>query len=231
MIGQINLDSKLGKIIYNLVKDKNIKNIVEIGTWNGYGSTQCIKQSIIDNNKTDYLVYSLEINENMYNTAKQNHNLPNFHLLLGTIITEDDLKWCDWDKYFNSPDGYYDGNKSKRTWFDEDIKNIRKTDNVLNLIPENIDLLILDGGEFSTYPEYIKIGNRSKIIILDDTKVLKCKKIREELLLNDNYTILYDDLNDRNGFLVACIKTEYEYNTEDKVLSNIEKEYKKLKNK
>lgn len=42
----------------------NIKNIVEIGTWNGCGSTQCIKQSILDFKKQDYLVYSLEIKKN-----------------------------------------------------------------------------------------------------------------------------------------------------------------------
>jgi hypothetical protein len=206
MTGQINLDSKLGKIIFNIVKDVDIKNIVEIGTWNGYGSTQCIKQSIIDNNKKDYLVYSLEINESMYNIAKINHDLPNFHLLLGRIISEMDLNWFNWNEYFNSNDGYYDGGFSKRKWLEEDIQNMRKVENVLQLIPENIDLLILDGGEFSTYPEYIKIGNRSKVIILDDTNVFKCRKIREELLESNDYEILYDELNDRNGFLVAYTK-------------------------
>lgn len=206
MKGQINLDSKLGKIIYDIVSDIDVKNIVEIGTWNGYGSTQCIKQSIIDNNKKDYLVYSLEINKDMYDIAIGNHNLPNFNLVFGTIVNEEDLKWFEWEKYFNSPDGYYDGGFSKRKWLDEDIENIRKTKNVLELIPNEIDLLILDGGEFSTYPEYMKIGNRAKVIILDDTKVLKCQKIREELISNNNYEILYDELNDRNGFFVARLK-------------------------
>lgn len=206
MTGQINLDSKLGKIIYNIVKDVKIKNIVEIGTWNGYGSTQCIRKSIIDNNKKDYLVYSLEINENMYNIAKLNHDLPKFHLLLGKIITETDLNWFDWDEYFNSNDGYYDGVLSKRKWLEEDIQNMNKVENVLELIPKDIDLLILDGGEFSTYPEYIKIGNRSKVIILDDTNVFKCDRIRKELIESNHYEILYDDLNDRNGFLVAYLK-------------------------
>jgi len=203
MIGQINLDSKLGKIIYEYVGDKKIKNIVEIGTWNGYGSTQCIKQSIIDHNKTDYEVYSLEINPHMYNIAKENHNLPNFHLLLGRIIDIQDLKWMDWEKYFNSSDGFYDGKKSKRTWLEEDKKNMKNVQNVIHRIPNQIDLLILDGGEFTTYPEYLKIGDRSDIIILDDSNELKCKKIREELLDNNNYEILYDEPNDRNGFFIA----------------------------
>lgn len=206
MVGQINLNSKLGGIIYNLVKELDVKNIVEIGTWNGFGSTQCIKQAIIDSKKDDYLVYSLEVNKNMYNIAKANHELPNFNIVLGSIIDESDFNWFDWDLFFNGEDGYYEGSKSKMVWLNEDIKNIKNVPNVLDLIPSKIDLLILDGGEFSTYPEYIKIGERAKILILDDTREMKCKKIRGEILVNGKYDILHDELYDRNGFLVAIKK-------------------------
>jgi hypothetical protein len=202
MIGQINLNTKLGKIIYDIIKRDDINIIVEIGTWNGYGSTQCIKQSIIDNKKTDYLVYSLETDINMFNIAKKHHKLHNFNIILGRIIDKDDLKWFDWDKYFNSLEGTH-GQLKKRDWLNEDIKNMNNVQNVISIIPKNIDLLIFDGGEFSTYPEYKKIGDRAKIIILDDTTEMKCRKIREELLLDKRYNILYDDLTDRNGFLVA----------------------------
>jgi len=202
MKGQINLDSKLGKIIYDFVKRNDINIIVEIGTWNGYGSTECIKQSIIENNKVLYDVYSLETDINMYNIAKSNHNLPNFKLILGRIIDEEDMKWFDWDKYFNGTDGVHDHHK-KIDWMNQDIKNLRSVENVLYMLPEKIDLLILDGGEFSTYPEYKKIGNRAKIIILDDSNEMKCKKIREEIISDIKYEILYDEPNDRNGFFIV----------------------------
>lgn len=202
MNGQINLDSKLGKIIYDFVKSDDIINIVEIGTWNGHGSTKCIKQSIIENDKREYYVYSLEVNPEMYKIANEEHKLKNFNLILGRIIEVEDLKWFNWDEYFNSPDGKH-GNINKKDWLNEDIKYIKQTKNILHMIPETIDLLILDGGEFSTYPEYKKIGHSAKIIILDDSNEFKCKKIREELLLNDNYKILYDVPNDRNGFFIA----------------------------
>lgn len=207
MIGQINLDSKLGKIIYDFVSMPSIKNIVEIGTWNGYGSTQCIKQSILDFKKQDYLVYSLEINKEMHEIAKKNiEGIPNFNLLLGSIIDELDFNWFDWNQYFNSNEGYYEDGMnffSKKPWLLDDIENVKKVENVFYKIPKNIDLLILDGGEFSTYPEYIKLKDRTIFIILDDTKEMKCKKIREEILSDDNYEIIYDEFHDRNGFLVA----------------------------
>ena len=202
MVGQINLDSKLGKLIYELVSRNDIKSIVEIGTWNGYGSTECIRRSIVDNNKSDYIVFSLEINEKMYREAIIREFPNNFNILLGRIIEESDLNWMNWDEYFNTPEGNYHLG-SKRDWLNDDIINIRSTKNIINIIPDKIDLLILDGGEFSTYPEFSKIGSRSRFIVLDDTSVLKCDKVRKELINDPNYNILVDDLHDRNGFLIA----------------------------
>lgn len=207
MTGQINMDSRLGKLIYDLVSREDVKYIVEIGTWNGFGSTECIRKSIVENEKVNYEVYSLEINQKMYQEAIRRKFPENFHILLGRIIGEEDMNWMDWDEYFNSPDGYY-FSMSKRSWYDEDIKNLRQTDNVLHLIPTQIDLLILDGGEFTTYPEFIKIGKRAKFIVLDDTKELKCKKIRDILMSDDEYRILEDEQEDRNGFLIAEKKIE-----------------------
>ena len=42
MAGQINRGTELGEMIYNLAQDTQYKNYVEIGTWNGEGSTQCL---------------------------------------------------------------------------------------------------------------------------------------------------------------------------------------------
>lgn len=203
MVGQINLDSKLGQIIYDFVARENIKSIVEIGTWNGFGSTNCIRQSIFRNKKKDYNVISLEINQKMCDIASKYHTgIDNFHVILGSILIEEDLKWFDWDQYFNGPEGKH-GTINKIDWFNEDLENIKNVPYVMDRIPDEIDLLILDGGEFSTYPEFKKLEERSKIIILDDTNEMKCRKIRSELLNNNIYKILYDESNDRNGFFVV----------------------------
>ena len=202
MIGQINLDSKLGKFIYEMVSKDDIKTIVEIGTWNGYGTTECIRKSIVDNNKVDYSVYSLEINSDMYKQAISREFPKNFNIILGRVIEESDLNWMNWDEYFNSPEGYYHAG-NKRSWMIEDIVNLRRVENVISSIPSKIDLLILDGGEFTTYPEYLKLSQRSRFIILDDTKELKCRKVRSEIINNENYSIIIDDLSDRSGFLIA----------------------------
>ena len=59
-------------------------------------------------------------------------------------------------------------------------------------------MLILDGGEYSTYPEFKKLKDRTTIFVLDDTNTLKCMRIRQELL-TEKYQIIYDNLQERNG--------------------------------
>ena len=165
--GQINRGSQLGEIIYDLCKKDYINTIFEIGTWNGLGTTKCIYDAIIDSKKSNYYVLSLESNEEIYNQALNNlPKLNNFDLILGRIIEVEDLFQIDamGESYYSkvSPNDL-------KKWRNDDINNYRKIPNVFNMVPEKIDLAILDGGEFSSYEEFKKIENRTSYFILDDT--------------------------------------------------------------
>ena len=48
--GEINRRSILGDMIYDYASEPNIKTIVDIGTWNGLGTTKCVIDAIIDSN-------------------------------------------------------------------------------------------------------------------------------------------------------------------------------------
>jgi len=192
--GQINLSSSMGKRIYSLVKQNDINNIIEVGTWNGGGSTQCIIQSIKDSNKKNYNVLTFETNINMYKKALSNNTnrLPNFEFVYGRLIELEDLSWFD-EK---------DLDDDHKKWLKEDMHNYQNTNNMIHKIPEKIDLLVLDGGEFSSYPEFHLLCDRSKHIILDDTNVFKFSKVREQIIQNpDKFEIVVDDLDDRNGWM------------------------------
>ena len=199
--GQINRGSKLGEIIYDFCKKDNINTIFEIGTWNGLGTTKCILDAIIDSRKKDYLVQSLESNEIFYNQAINNlPKLENFNLILGRIIDIEEILNVDaMGIEFFGKVPY----KDLTNWRNEDIENYNKIPNVLNIIPQKIDLAILDGGEFSSFSEFQKIKDRTEYFILDDTNMMKNFKVREIIKNDDNYEIIHDEPNDRNGFLVA----------------------------
>jgi hypothetical protein len=200
MIGQINIGTELGDFIYELCKRDDIINIVDIGAWNGLGTTRCIYQSIIDNNKENYLVKSLESNTDFYQTAKNNiPQLDNFTLINGRIIESIDL--IDIDKC--SDHFFVEHSRDiQKGWLQEDIKNYNNIKNVLSELPDKIDLLILDGGEFSSLAEFNVLKDITRFVVLDDTKCIKNYEVSNFIRNNKSYNIIIDS-NDRNGFLVA----------------------------
>ena len=85
----------------------------------------------------------------------------------------------------------------------EDLENCKNVPNVLNIIPDQIDLLILDGGEFSSLSEYQKLKERTTYFILDDTNSIKNNEVANIIRNDRNYQILYENISDRNGFLIS----------------------------
>lgn len=193
-IGQITKNNIFGQLLYNLSLNKEIKNIVEIGTWTGMGSTKCIIDGLLQRND-DYNFITIELYPNMYNIALKNLEKvlsDKIKIYNGRIIDINDIYWFDHSTInFNI-------NEHAKLYYYSDIEYLKTMPNIIKEIPQTIDLLILDGGEYSTYPEYLKLKTRTKIFALDDTKLLKCSKIRYELL-NEKYDVIHDDINNRNG--------------------------------
>jgi hypothetical protein len=124
--GQINRGSSLGEIIYNICLQADVNTIVEIGTWNGMGSTKCIYDAV-SIKFGDYLVYTLECNEKFYNSCIENYKalpkLKNFKFILGTIIEPDEninpLSNFD-EKFFNQYSRLIQSG-----WRNEDVENCK----------------------------------------------------------------------------------------------------------
>jgi hypothetical protein len=201
--GQINRGSSLGEIIYNICLQEDVKTIVEIGTWNGMGITKCIYDAV-SIKSGDYIVYTLECNEEFYHNCIENYKalpkLKNFNFILGTIVEPEEninpLSNFD-DKFFNQYSRHIQSG-----WRNEDVKNCKNVKNVLDILPKKIDLLILDGGEFSGLSEFNKLKDRSVYFVLDDTNTIKNHRVANLIRIHNEFKVLHDS-NERNGFLVA----------------------------
>lgn len=209
MEGQINLGSPLGDLIFKLAGRKDVKTIVEIGTWNGLGGTRCVLEAIKGQGK-DFT--SIELYPEVY--AQAVLNLKSYgnqvKLVKGSIVSTGDLAWIDFAairQAINTGQGPEEIHiEHARQWFNQDMELIRKATNVIGMLPKSIDLLILDGGEYTTYSEWVKLKDRTRIFVLDDTKLFKCKRIREEMLSNGKYEVLVDEQNYRNGYTVFEVR-------------------------
>jgi hypothetical protein len=199
--GQIQLESEFGKSIREYILNYAPKNIVEIGTWKGLGSTFTVIKAIQEANyKANFI--SLETNPEFYKIAQNNLKdyLQYVTLILGRIIEFKEIE------DFVSK---YQLDSQHLGWLEEDKHNYTMCPNVLSQIPDQIDLLVLDGGEFSTYGEWQMLKDRSKIIMLDDTKMLKCKQIVEESMIDPTYHLLTKS-DERNGFHIFINKKYFD---------------------
>ena len=50
--GQINRGSPFGMKISLICQQEDVKNIIEVGTWNGQGTTICVMNGIINKKKS-----------------------------------------------------------------------------------------------------------------------------------------------------------------------------------
>lgn len=197
--GQINERSEIGRWIQTLSFLEENTSIVEVGTWNGRGSSKMIalgieqKLSARPELAEICRVTGFEINESMYRKSKKflaKHSF--FQVVYGSIVLPKEL-----DNQNLSHD--------EQVWLQQDTERMAMAPVVDHMIPDHIDLLILDGGEFSTYAEFKKLENRIvKWIILDDTQVRKCRKVLDEIKKNPRYLIVSES-SERNGTAVIRV--------------------------
>jgi hypothetical protein len=200
-LGQITPRTEEGRAIINLIQDsEDIKNIVEIGTWNGLGSTLCIIHGI-ENKEVKF--WSLECNKEKLMSAVD--SLSDYidervMLLWGSVV---DTSVITSEEYLSNFKDLKTSETLQR-WFSSDLSNCEVCPNILKELPDNIDFLLLDGGEFTTLYEFECLRSRcSKYIALDDTLIDKCREVRRRLLEDPAWTeIVSISNNGRNGFSI-----------------------------
>ena len=185
-------DNQLKNKLVELITNNEIKNIVEIGTWNGLGSTSMLLNIVKDSDK-NISFYSIESDSLCFKAAKKNlkNNLEYVNLILGRVHEVDDLDYVNKNIIFE-----YGYGEKEYEWFIQDLRRYKKIKNVSSQIPNKIDLLLLDGGEFSGYADFLTLYLRSKFIILDDCNSFKQHNVLSFIKENKtNFELIYDSEN------------------------------------
>jgi hypothetical protein len=188
--GQIRKDHEVGKWIEFLSSLSGVDTIVEIGTWNGAGSSMAIARGVVSRPRKDrdhVKVVGYEINPVMAKNARRRlARFSFFDVVFGSLVSIDDLDRSNLTQ-------------TEELWLKQDEAWILGAPNVVNSLPKNLDLLILDGGEFSTLAEFKLIKERvSNWIILDDTNTRKCAEILKIIKSGNEFYLIYES-EERNG--------------------------------
>jgi hypothetical protein len=184
--GQISLDNELGRLLFAISSLSENKVVVEIGTWNGLGSSTIIAKGIAAG-KSHSKAFGIEIDHSRVIQSRRHLRKYGFFTVIhGRIINADDLDSSSL-------------NEHEKKWFDSDVKNMSAAPNILNTLPLQIDVLLLDGGEFSSYAEYLTLKDRVvKWLILDDVNARKNCRVLKEAIESGDFTQVWTS-NERNG--------------------------------
>lgn len=199
--GQIKIYQRLGYWIQMYAKNTSFERYLEIGSWNGRGSTICFAAGLQDRDPVTFTFHSLEINPARVLESQQFWNpFPYVHIGYGRILNElPNIRSIHSDIV---DDWRLD---------DETHFNVAPFIDMSTFAPE---VVLLDGGEYLTYFEYKYLKPYAKVFLLDDTNVAKCKRIVEELQA-DNEWVLVESGNDRNGWAVFQRETHQNISRND----------------
>jgi hypothetical protein len=197
-VGQICNDT-FSNDIAKYSSDLRYKSFLEIGTWNGMGSTRVFVTSLV-NRTDDYIFYSLECNKDKAKYAANLYkDFSKVHILNEVIWNEEPADFYDIFPQCKTNNMY-------KLWNDVDIVNMKKCPVFMDRagLPDVFDVLLLDGGEFTTYYEYQLLKNRCRVLMLDDINADKCRLIVSEIESNpDVWNVVKKVSNLRNGYLIA----------------------------
>lgn len=166
-IGQIMPDTYFGRVLTRLAM--NSDRIVEIGCWRGGGSTRCLAAGLV---RPEQRMWSVDTSPQMIAEARERNPDERITFLCGTVLTP---RECD----FKNHGLYANGRHQSKSLIPEDqrlpdaMAEMQRTSQctcVIDQLPEQIDLCLFDGGEYSTRFDFLKLYKRCRVIALDDIR-------------------------------------------------------------
>ena len=178
--GQITKSEEFGRWLSFLCSLDDTQSVVEIGTWSGQGSSKLIAKAMSNKQNEKNFAIGIESNLFFFKMALKNlEKYPRFQVIHGRIIEPSDM-----DSNHLSPE--------EEVWFEEDLQDLSTSPLVLGQVPASIDLLLLDGGLFTTWGEYLVLIDRVKgWILLDDISCRKNERVYEDLLTRKEFSLVW----------------------------------------
>ncbi|EFC48261.1 glycosyl transferase [Naegleria gruberi] len=188
--GQVTMATTFGKALNKLAKQDDVNTVLEIGTWFGGGSTQCIAKGLKESGSHKRL-YTLELYEPAWQYARKTYShMPIYFILGGTVPT---------DKYL-APDEIPHKDDHFKLYYQRDIELSKK--NIPWLMPlclaTRFDAVLIDGNEYTGWAEYEIVNDhcKPKYLMLHDVGTLKTNKIEKVIKQGGTVWELIDEGQD-----------------------------------
>jgi hypothetical protein len=193
--GQVTPWSSFGKAIFETCIKNDVLTCVDVGAWNGRGTTQCIMKAL--NEKKKGHLYSFEIDDVMFSKASLFWEGNSQITLSKSRVCE---KMMSIDEVINHPNYSNISSSNWMEWYMGEKRIFEKSE--VGSLPELIDFVVIDGGEFSGNGDWeaVKMKN-PRYVALDDVYTVKTSFIRDSLLSSEDWKVIAEG-SDRNGWII-----------------------------
>lgn len=190
--GQVKLTQELGMWISKYSADPRFTRYLEIGTWNGQGSTCCFYYGFAKRS-SPYTLQSYEIAADRVEQARAVwKDVPEIRILHGRMLRDDQCPvFEDVKQMFPN---------LSLAWHAEDVQNFWSCPYIPMESPE---VVLLDGAEYLTQFEFeaMKSVESIQVFLLDDVYTDKCPRIFAYLAAHPDWRCVAQG-TDRNGWAV-----------------------------
>ncbi|CAB5226431.1 hypothetical protein UFOVP760_207 [uncultured Caudovirales phage] len=207
-MGEINENDRFGSTIVSTVKKYNLQKVLEIGSWDGTGSTQCFIKGMMELEEPS--LTCIEVKNDRYKQLVENtKKYPWVKCVNQTTISLKTLIDNDFEALWDGPYNHIKSDKQTvNDWYNQDIGEISKYDTgFLETDNAYYDGILIDGSEFFGYSEYLLVKDRCRVLFLDDYyNAFKTRRVVEELSKDERWQCVDGDRYTRNGFAIFVKK-------------------------
>ena len=207
---EITIHNEFGRAMFRAIRAFSLRKILEIGSFDGDGSTQVLAVAMAPLESPD--LTCLEMREDRFaNLLRNTAHLPWVKAVRTSSIAWDSFSARDFDKdvwpsFGGQPKDVYDRVKS---WWVDDVRHIKaETQGFLEQIGTCFDAALIDGGEFSGFDEFRLLKDRVDCFFLDDVfHTFKNRRAYEVLHADTDWHAVFIDRSERNGTAIFIRKT------------------------
>jgi len=196
MPGQITLDTEFGRALKALGADPSFKVYVDVGAWNGEGTTRCLYEGMRDRTDGPTIV-SFEANKAWWRVAS-NHwkDVSGVRVLYGRVaerMMSDEEVLAH--RYYEKVKEHY------AIHFTQDEKDFKDAPLVRM---RRCDVAVLDGGEFCGPADWAALAHLSpRVVALDDIDVMKnCDNYLQMIV--DGWEVIFRTTERNGAAILRC---------------------------
>ena len=195
-------ETEFGRVLRLLGEQAMFSAYVEVGTAAGLGSTRSLMDGIA-RRRDGAQLWSVECVRSMHLSAVRNWRRAKKKPILLHGVVAPCGEMMTWEEVRCHPmfsTGGYSERRHRKM-----LAACSAAPPVLDSLPERIDVLTLDGGDFSGFADFQKLRPRARVIVLDNAHTgMKNYFALQELLADDKWRLLLDRPDDHQGWCVFC---------------------------